>query len=159
MAATSSSVATIAISPIPASSAFDSLLGSVGRTAAGVAWPLMPHGVKGKNFLRHVAQDPRGRYLDSIRLFQPDEMQALLSPELGEAIDRDRQHRFIGGSIRGAGALPWASQMMRFDMDTYLPGRHPHEGRSDEHGALDRVARAAARPRGRGVRGLASPRT
>src|SRR5207253_259766 len=50
------------------------------RAAAALAWPLLPHGVKGKNFLRHVAKDPAGRYMDSIAMFQPDERAALYAP-------------------------------------------------------------------------------
>src|SRR3954471_14707058 len=47
------------------------------RTAAALAWPLLPHGAKGKNFLRHVGRSERARYLDSISFFQPDERAAL----------------------------------------------------------------------------------
>ena len=44
--------------PHPRVAAFDASLGAFGRRAAGAAWPLLPHGVTGKNFLRHVAQRP-----------------------------------------------------------------------------------------------------
>ena len=81
----------------------------------------MPHGVQGKNFLRHVAQSTRGRYLDSIRLFQPDEMRALLSAELATAIAVDRSGTLAADRFERLGALPWPSQMMHFDLDTYLP--------------------------------------
>ena len=77
--------------------------------------------MQGKNFLRHVSQSARERYLDSIRLFQPDEMQALLSPDLGEAIDLDRSGTLAADRFDRLTALPWASQMMHFDIETYLP--------------------------------------
>jgi asparagine synthase (glutamine-hydrolysing) len=107
--------------PHPRVAKFDSLAGSVGRTVAGVTWPLIPHGVQGRNFLRHVAQTARDRYLDSIRLFQPDELRALLSPDLSEAIDLDRSGTLAADRFDRLTALPWASQMMHFDIETYLP--------------------------------------
>ena len=107
--------------PHPRVAAFDSLTGSAGRTVAGLAWPLLPHGRTGKNFLRHVAQHAPGRYLDSIRLFQPDELNALLSTEVGESISADGASTLAARRFDQWRALPWPSQMMRFDLDTYLP--------------------------------------
>jgi asparagine synthase (glutamine-hydrolysing) len=105
--------------PHPRVAAFDSRLGRVGRAVAGATWSALPHGMTGKNFLRHVAQDAPGRYLDSIRLFQPDEMNALLSAPLTAAPDPARAR--TSERFAEMGSLPWASQMMRFDLDTYLP--------------------------------------
>jgi asparagine synthase (glutamine-hydrolysing) len=107
--------------PHPRVASFDAVAGTVGRKAADILWPLLPHGWKGKNFLRHVAQDSRGRYLDSLRFFQADEIPALLTADLRNAIGsrahapraRQRFERFA--------SLPWPSQMMRFDLETYLP--------------------------------------
>ena len=48
--------------------------------------------------------------------------------------------------------LPHDSRMMRFDFETYLPEDVLDQSRPDEHGALDRVARAAARQRGHRLR-------
>jgi asparagine synthase (glutamine-hydrolysing) len=107
--------------PHPRVASFDSLLGNFGRQAAGAAWGLMPHGVKGKNFLRHVAQDPRGRYLDSIRTFQADEMGALLSAELWGRVAGERSSARAAERFERFASLPWPSQMMRFDLETYLP--------------------------------------
>src|SRR4029078_5381056 len=56
------------------------------RGAAALAWPLLPHGATGKKFLRHVAKDPAGRYLDSIAMFQADERAALYAPGVRAAI-------------------------------------------------------------------------
>jgi asparagine synthase (glutamine-hydrolysing) len=100
---------------------FDSLAGSAGRAVAGLTWPLLPHGRTGKNFLRHVAQRAGGRYLDSIRLFQPDELTALLSAAVGESIDVDAAGTLAAARFEQWRALPWPSQMMHFDLDTYLP--------------------------------------
>jgi asparagine synthase (glutamine-hydrolysing) len=106
--------------PHPRVASFDSYAGAVGRRLAGAAWPLLPHGARGKNFLRHVAQDPRGRYLESVRFFQADEMAALLTPDLTQALAGDRLDA-PGDRFDRLSGLSWASQMMRFDIDTYLP--------------------------------------
>ena len=65
--------------PHPRVESFDRTLGVVGRRAAAAIWPVLPHGFRGKNLLRHVAQDAEGRYLDSIGVFQPDELSVLLA--------------------------------------------------------------------------------
>jgi asparagine synthase (glutamine-hydrolysing) len=100
------------------------------RAAASLAWPLLPHGMKGKTFLRHVAKDLDGRYLDSIAMFQADERAALYAPDVRAALARLRQG--FGGQAADSeaalsrhfdrfAALPHDSRMMRFDFETYLP--------------------------------------
>jgi asparagine synthase (glutamine-hydrolysing) len=105
--------------PDPRVAWFDRIAGRRGRSAAAALWPMLPHGTRGKNFLRHAAQDRRGRYLESLRLFQDDEIEALLSRDMWQAVadagvparnpfDRDS-------------TLSWPNQMMRLDLETYLP--------------------------------------
>ena len=100
---------------------FDAVAGSIGRRAAATAWPLLPHGVTGKNFLRHVAQDQAGRYVESVSFFQPDEMRALLSPDLRERLGSRSAAGTALERFAGTTHLPWPSRMMRFDFETYLP--------------------------------------
>src|SRR6185503_12935946 len=57
------------------------------RQVAAIAAARLPHGVRGKNFLRHVGRDEQGRYLDAIRFFGADEKPDLLSVELQRAIE------------------------------------------------------------------------
>ena len=90
------------------------------RAAAAAAWPLLPHGAKGKNFLRHVAKDPAGRYLDSIAMFQPDERAALYGPGVRASLVADSEAALARHFDRFS-ALPHDSRMMRFDFETYLP--------------------------------------
>src|ERR671913_483220 len=68
--------------PHPRVARFDNLPLPAKRAAAGIVWPWLPHGVRGKNFLRHVSRSDDGRYLDSIAFFQPDEKQALYSSDM-----------------------------------------------------------------------------
>ena len=107
--------------PHPRVASFDAIAGGVGRRAAGAAWPLMPHGFKGKNFLRHVSQDLRGRYVESVSFFLPDEMDALLTRDLQRALIGDGAPYEPARRFDRFGSLSWPSQMMRFDIDTYLP--------------------------------------
>jgi asparagine synthase (glutamine-hydrolysing) len=68
-----------------------------------------------------VARDARGRYIDSVRFFAADEKNDLLSSDvLGRLRGRDPEARAAQLFDRYE-ALPWPSQMMRFDGETYLP--------------------------------------
>ena len=106
--------------PHPRVAQFDRLPVPGLRAAASVAWPLLPHGAKGKNFLRHVALDPAGRYLDSIALFHSDERAALYSDDVRTQLRADSETALARHFDRFA-ALPHDSRMMRFDFETYLP--------------------------------------
>lgn len=105
--------------PHPRVAAFDRLTGRSGRAVASAVWPRLPHGVTGKNFLRHVAQDPRGRYLESVTFFQPDEVAALVTPELARTLEPAQAH--ASERFARLSRLSWPSQMMAFDIETYLP--------------------------------------
>ncbi|HVZ19893.1 MAG TPA: asparagine synthase (glutamine-hydrolyzing), partial [Vicinamibacterales bacterium] len=108
--------------PHPRVASFDRLAPGVGRAVAAAAWRAIPHGARGRNFLRHVARDPRGRYLDSVTFYHADERAALLSPDLRATLAGwDAEAHFAEPFARLDG-LPFAAQMMAFDFDTYLPG-------------------------------------
>src|SRR5438309_2211606 len=107
--------------PHPRVVAFDRYGNSALRRVAATAALALPHGARGKNFLRHVGRDDRGRYLDTIRFFSADEKPALLSHDLQHQLQQpDPEARLARHFVRFA-HLPWASQMMRFDAETYLP--------------------------------------
>jgi asparagine synthase (glutamine-hydrolysing) len=108
-------------SPHPRVAAFDRYSPRALRRVAAMAGARLPHGARGKNFLRHVGRDQRRRYLDAIRFFSADEKPALLSQEVMQAIEGpDPEARLVRHFERYAD-LPWTSQMMRFDAETYLP--------------------------------------
>ena len=107
--------------PHPRVAAFDRLPIPGKRHAAAALWPLLPHGTRGKNYLRHVAQDANSRYIDSISFYQADEKASLLSPDLLRALNgreagRDALRRFLRFN-----SLCHDSRMMRYDFETYLP--------------------------------------
>ena len=107
--------------PHPRVAAFDRYSPRALRRVAALAAKRLPHGARGKNFLRHVGRDEQGRYLDAIRFFGADEKSALLTPELQRAIDGPDAETRLARHFERLASLPWASQMMRFDAETYLP--------------------------------------
>ncbi len=107
--------------PHPRVAQFDRLPVPGKRRVARMLWPLMPHGARGKNFLRHVSRSDDGRYLDSIAFFQPDEKAALYSAGVRQALAGASAEATLGAHFARFAALPAHSRMMRFDFETYLP--------------------------------------
>ncbi len=107
--------------PHPRVVAFDRYSPRALRRVAGIAAARLPHGTRGKNFLRHVGRDDRGRYLDAIRFFGADEKPALLTGDVQRAIDALDPETLLARRFERFSPLPWPSQMMRFDAETYLP--------------------------------------
>lgn len=108
--------------PHPRVTAFDRYAPRPLRRVAGAVAGRLPHGTRGRRFLRHIGRDIHGRYLDAIRYFGDDEKPDLLSPDLRASLSRPGPEVRLGEHFRRYGGLPWASQMMRFDLETYLPG-------------------------------------
>ena len=108
--------------PHPRVVAFDRYSPRALRRVAAIAAARLPHGARGKNFLRHVSRDDHGRYVDSIRFFGSDEKPALLTRDVQEGLTSgvDPETRLATHFDRYA-HLAWPSQMMRFDAETYLP--------------------------------------
>src|SRR3954471_11391150 len=107
--------------PHPRVVAFDRYSPRAFRRVAAIAAAGLPHGARGKNFLRHVGRDDHGRYLDAIRFFGADEKPALLSSDLRRAIPGPDPEMRLATHFERFAHLPWPSQMMRFDAETYLP--------------------------------------
>ncbi|MCU1385746.1 MAG: Asparagine synthase, glutamine-hydrolyzing [Acidobacteria bacterium] len=107
--------------PHPRVVAFDRYSPRALRRVAAIAAAGLPHGMRGKNFLRHVARDEQGRYLDAIRYFGTDEKPALLSRDVRSAIEGPDPETRLARHFERFAQLPWPSQMMRFDAETYLP--------------------------------------
>ena len=118
-------------------------------TAASLAWPLLPHGARGKNFLRHVGRDDRrplprlDRDLPARRAARRSIRPDVRRPRCAAATPRRRWRAFR--ALRRAAARQPDDAVRLRDLPA---GRRADQGRSHEHGALDRVARAAARQPG-----------
>jgi asparagine synthase (glutamine-hydrolysing) len=107
--------------PHPRVAAFDRFSPPAFRGVASVAAAALPHGMRGKNFLRHVGRDERGRYIDAVRYFGADEKPALLVPDVQRALTRPDPETQLARHFDRYTHLPWPAQMMRFDAETYLP--------------------------------------
>jgi asparagine synthase (glutamine-hydrolysing) len=107
--------------PHPRVESFDRLAPGVGRAIAAATWRALPHGARGKNFLRHVARDPEGRYVDSMTFYHADERRALLSPMLRAEIGDWNAERHFSAPFQRFRGLPLEAQLMAFDFETYLP--------------------------------------
>ncbi len=107
--------------PHPRVAAFDRWAPPGSRGVAGLIWPKLPHGARGRNFLRRVARDSRGRYADAMTFFQRDERAALLSPEIRAGLRGDDPESRFNRRFDRFARLPWDAQMMRVDFETYLP--------------------------------------
>jgi asparagine synthase (glutamine-hydrolysing) len=107
--------------PDPRVVAFDRYSPSAFRRVAAVAANRLPHGVRGRNFLRHVARNDQGRYVDRVRFFGADEKPALLSRGLWDQLSAPDPEKRLATHFGPYRSLPWTSQMMRFDAETYLP--------------------------------------
>jgi asparagine synthase (glutamine-hydrolysing) len=107
--------------PHPRVERFDRRMAGVGRAIAAATWRSLPHGMRGKNFLRHVARDAQGRFLDSITMYHADEREALLSGDVRSALNGWNTEAYFGAPFERLASLPLAAQMMAFDFETYLP--------------------------------------
>ena len=101
--------------------AFDRLRVPGRQAAARLAWRHWPRGVRGRNFLRHVAQDREGRYLEDIGFFRPDEKHVLYTPAFRSELEGWDPYQAMRTRLDAEPHLSWASRMMRFDFHTYLP--------------------------------------
>jgi asparagine synthase (glutamine-hydrolysing) len=91
------------------------------RRMAGAVGARLPSGARGKRFLCHVARDARGRYLDAIGFFSADDKAGLLSTDVRRQLSSDDPERRLVRHFDRYAQLSWPSQMMRFDVETYLP--------------------------------------
>jgi asparagine synthase (glutamine-hydrolysing) len=107
--------------PHPRVVQFDRFSPRAFRRMAAVAAAGLPDGVRGRNFLRHVARDQRGRYIDGIRFFSADDKTSLLSADVRRRLAGVDAEARLARHFDAYAHLPWASQMMHFDADTYMP--------------------------------------
>jgi asparagine synthase (glutamine-hydrolysing) len=107
--------------PDPRVVAFDRYSPRAVRRAAAIAAARLPPGARGRQFLRHVTRDAHGRYLDAVGFFTADDKPGLLSEDVRRQIAGPSPEETLVRHFERYAALPWASQMMRFDTETYLP--------------------------------------
>jgi asparagine synthase (glutamine-hydrolysing) len=107
--------------PHPRVAQFDRLPIPGARHLAAAIWPLLPHGARGRNFLRHVSRDADARYLESMAFFHHDEKAALYSDGVRRALNGRNPEAALATHFDRFRALPPHGRMMKFDFETYLP--------------------------------------
>jgi asparagine synthase (glutamine-hydrolysing) len=88
------------------------------RQMAGAIGAMMPHGMKGRRFLRHLALEGGARYLDAQMLFHDDERPHLFREDAFDEIDRGVSKR---ASDFGPAGADWLSAIQYRDLNHYLP--------------------------------------
>lgn len=90
------------------------------RRALSTMTALMPSGMRGQNFLRHIALPDPNRYLDAATLFNRARQQKLFRPEVLELFSEyDPWAQAAERFARADGH--WLSALQYFDIHTYLP--------------------------------------
>ena len=97
----------------------DRLPGPVKRLAGAIG-SMMPHGMRGRRWLRHLALDGAARYLDASTLFHADELSSLFRREALEEIAR-HSPLAAGLSDLGHAEHDWLSAAQYRDLQHYLP--------------------------------------
>jgi asparagine synthase (glutamine-hydrolysing) len=79
-----------------------------------------PAGMKGRNFLRHLALDGHRRYLDAASFFTLDEQRELLQPDAFARVSAADPWSEAAGYMAGLGS-DWLSTLQQLDVNGYLP--------------------------------------
>ena len=90
------------------------------RAVAGAVGRMMPEGMTGRNFLRHLALDGAARYVDASTMFRDDDMRRLFRDD---AYRRLAQHdpRVESLAMLSHGGGDWLASVQYRDLHTYLP--------------------------------------
>ena len=85
------------------------------KRLAGAVGAVMPHGMKGRRFLRHLALEGGTRYMDAQMLFHDDERPHLFRGDAFEQIERHSRASDV--TVQG----DWLSAIQYRDLNHYLP--------------------------------------
>ena len=90
------------------------------RAIAGAIGRVMPEGMTGRRFLRHLALDGPHRYLDASTMFRPDEMRRLFQPDASRQLLQHDPRSESLAALRDYGD-DWLAAVQYRDLHTYLP--------------------------------------
>jgi asparagine synthase (glutamine-hydrolysing) len=91
---------------------FRRLLGAIGE--------LMHEGMRGRNFLRHIALDGAMRYLDASTLFSLEQKKRLFQPDASEMLMKSDPWPEAAKDLAGVNGH-WLSALQYLDLKRYLP--------------------------------------
>jgi asparagine synthase (glutamine-hydrolysing) len=98
---------------------FDRIPASL-RAIAGSIGRVMPEGMTGRRFLRHLALDGTRRYLDASMMFRDDEMRRLFRPDVYRRLRPGNLLTESLETLDGYGD-DWLAAVQYRDLHTYLP--------------------------------------
>ena len=82
---------------------------------------VLPHGVRGTNYLRRI-DIPYERYiLDAMAVFDEADRNELYSPDFAEAVKGVDPYKHQLPNLSGSSDRGWEARMMEYDLKTYLP--------------------------------------
>jgi asparagine synthase (glutamine-hydrolysing) len=90
------------------------------RAAAGGIGRLMPQGMTGRRFLRHLALNGAERYLDASTMFRTDEIRRLFRSDAYRHLQRHDPMAEALEALRGYGT-DWLGAIQYGDLQRYLP--------------------------------------
>jgi asparagine synthase (glutamine-hydrolysing) len=90
------------------------------RRAAGAVGRLMPEGMTGRNFLRHLALDGAERYIDASTMFRADQMRQLFHADVYRRMAQS-DPRAESLAMMTHGGDDWLAAVQYRDLHTYLP--------------------------------------
>lgn len=90
------------------------------RSLAGRIGRCLPQGVKGRNFLRHMAYTGARRYLDAASLLNGDDLVGLFDPAVSRHLERYDPWTRLAADLKGYDD-DWLSALQYFDLKHYLP--------------------------------------
>jgi len=90
------------------------------RSVAGGIGRVMPAGMTGRRFLRHLALDGPDRYLDASTMFRADEMRRLFRPDAYRSLQRHNPAAESLKRLRDYGD-DWLAAVQYHDIHAYLP--------------------------------------
>ena len=106
--------------PSRAASGGTGFLPGFARRVLGAVGAGMPDGMRGRNYLRHMALPDVDRYLDAITLFRSDRQLALLTPEAAALVGGEDPW-MAERARRATGRPHWLSALQHSDLQGYLP--------------------------------------
>jgi asparagine synthase (glutamine-hydrolysing) len=90
------------------------------RRALGAFARRAPEGMKGRNFLRHLALDGPARYLDALTFFRRDEQREMFAGDVLPLVSAGDPWREAEAGLARAGGH-WLSALQHQDLNAYLP--------------------------------------
>ncbi|PYS30285.1 MAG: asparagine synthase (glutamine-hydrolyzing) [Acidobacteria bacterium] len=90
------------------------------RKAAGLVGQAMKQGMKGRNFLRHLALDGAARYLDANMVIRECDRASLFAPDAFREI-QNHDPRAASLALLQKGKGHWLSSLQYSDIKSYLP--------------------------------------